>query len=445
MGHYLNPAEWSCELKCNQGYHAIAGDTATCTDGVGATWSVDPFPVCTIRPVCDIPDGDACTDWDCSTQFYAESDIVYPGWHHYHYVPHHYHCNPHHHHHHHHGHHHHGAYDHGHHHHHDHHNHHHHHNYPAHHHHHDHAHGYDHGHNHHHHHGHYGHGHHHHGHGHGYGHGHHHHHRRDADEDAASDRWEWGENLQEIQRCIPLCKTNCANVSGTKAFNCFVETATWDMPPFRCCPDVHKRKLAATDNCDEIDTSTTPYSVMVKETWTTAAGATEENLAKVEHGTYSCTDMTDIEIPFVSDSWYGRKRRDSDEEDPIPDPEGERGWHLLQHTEHAHDYDHAHGHGHDHHHHGHGHTHHHGHTHSYHTHEPDPTHPPNVAGKQKTCTLTCPDGEVPANGLTEAICQRVRYGEADQVDKWTQRITKCVPADDLLANLSLLPHLTLTH
>merc|ERR1712136_722116 len=65
--------------------------------------------------------------------------------------------------------------------------------------------------------------------------------------------------------------------------------------------------------------------------------------------------------------------------------------------------------------------------------------PPNVAGKQKTCTLTCPDGEVPANGLTEAICQRVRDGEADQVDKWTQRITKCVPADDLLANLSAPP------
>lgn len=102
------------------------------------------------------------------------------------------------------------------------------------------------------------------------------------------------------------------------------------MPPFRCCPDVHKRSLSATDNCDEIDTSTNPYSVMVKETWTTAAGDTEENLAQVEHGTYSCTDMTDIEIPFVSDSWYGRKRRDSDEEDPIPDPEGERGWHLLQ-------------------------------------------------------------------------------------------------------------------
>lgn len=203
------------------------------------------------------------------------------------------------------------------------------------------------------------------------------------------------------------------------------------MPPFRCCPDVHKLKLASTDSCDEIDTiANGDYTVMVKETWTTSAGDDGSSLSEVAHGTYACTAMTDIEIPFVSDSWYGRKRRDSDE-DPIPDPEGERGWHLLEHTHHAHDYDH-HDHGHDHHHHGHDHHHH---PHSHHTHEPDPTHPPNVAGKQKTCTLTCPDGEVPANGKTEAICQRVRDGETDQVDKWTQRITKCVPADELLAEL----------
>lgn len=45
--------------------------------------------------------------------------------------------------------------------------------------------------------------------------------------------------------------------------------------------------------------------------------------------------------------------------------------------------------------------------------------------------MTCPEGEVPANGKWSAVCEIV--GGHNQ---WTTHITKCVNPDDILAVLS---------
>ena len=46
--------------------------------------------------------------------------------------------------------------------------------------------------------------------------------------------------------------TDCINVSGAPMFNCWKSTGTWDMPPFRCCPDVAKIEIGDPDTCDDI-------------------------------------------------------------------------------------------------------------------------------------------------------------------------------------------------
>ncbi|CBY33331.1 unnamed protein product [Oikopleura dioica] len=233
-------AKWTCRLICDQGFMVASDSTTTCTDYIGTSWDLSPFPVCEAKPVCDLPTEDVCTDWDCSKQFYNQNAIqgTYGNsqykYHNYGYMPaknsywpekfyassptyqqyykpdsygyvagnqhpyHHLYSNI---------------------------------NYNA---------------------------------------GsmyysnvyqtynsysssstthtstqHHYVGRRDVNDDPM-DRWEWDDDIQEVQRCVPLCKDNCISVSGITAYHCFVETATWDAPPVRCCPDVH-----AIENANE--------------------------------------------------------------------------------------------------------------------------------------------------------------------------------------------------
>merc|ERR1712193_280541 len=60
----------------------------------------------------------------------------------------------------------------------------------------------------------------------------------------------------------------------------------------------------------------------------------------------------------------------------------------------------------------------------------DPVHPGWVTGKETVCKLACPEGEVSATGYGKAVCQVV-----NGVDKWIIKITNCVNADDMLAEL----------
>ena len=260
------------------------------------------------------------------------------------------------------------------------------------------------------------------------------------DDDAIADRWEWGETLQEVQKCVPLCKDNCINVSGASSFNCFVESATWDMPPFRCCPDIHTLEGHDGD-CESVSTT---FDALVAESWTTSADDTldvTDLTNKVKHGEYSCTDLADVELPYHGDHWYNRKRRhavDDGEGGEVPHDhnddgsvtyEDDRGKHKKHHKQ-NHDHDHHDHHGHSHGH-AHGHTHGNAHGHGHHHHHTHPTHPSTISGQQRVCTLTCENGEVPANGWASSTCQVV-----SGVSKWVNRITHCVNADDILAVLS---------
>lgn len=257
------------------------------------------------------------------------------------------------------------------------------------------------------------------------------------------------------------------------------------MPPFRCCPDAHVAHNFANgagtapnvdvpDNCEAQANKT--WDVIIAETWKQGPSDDISNAVDAVHGNYTCTELSAVQIPFKSDSWYKgsyavgytqghddatasgtytglgsgreagedgaaeRKRREdatfSAEEGEEPSDDGERGAHLLAHTtNHT-----ANGYG------GYGGSSYGGNAydnkipityyHGYYGKKygpgyiKDPVHPGWVTGKETVCTLMCPAGEVSATGYGKAVCQVV-----NGVNKWIIKITNCVNADDMLAEL----------
>lgn len=62
---------------------------------------------------------------------------------------------------------------------------------------------------------------------------------------------------------------------------------------------------------------------------------------------------------------------------------------------------------------------------------PAPSHPDCVVIKEKLCTLTCPDGEVPALGHDTSVCHEYANGS----QKWVKKLTHCVNSADIMAVL----------
>jgi len=466
-------AKWSCRLICDQGFMVASDSTTTCTDYIGTSWDLSPFPVCEAKPVCDLPTEDVCTDWDCSKQFYNQNAIqgTYGNsqykYHNYGYMPaknnywpdkfyastpnYQQYYKP-------------DSYG-----------------YVA-----------------------------------GYQHPYHHlysninynagsmyysnvytkynsyssssttytttqHHyvgRRDVSDDPM-DRWEWDDDIQEVQRCVPLCKDNCISVSGITAYHCFVETATWDAPPVRCCPDVHAIENANETCAIDLEVAEgTAWTMKVAPSWTTNENSTmdvTDDAQKVDAGTYTCTNLTDVSVryevvggnggyssyghepynynqykykqywdgyycsyPTTYDSYenvpYGRKRRSlhtfglpsgssssnsgssSGSSNSGSSNSGSSGSSSMSSGSSS------------------------GTTGTWPSGQPAyygpaPTHPDCVMIKEKLCTLVCPDGEVPALGHDTSVCHEYANGS----QKWVKRLTHCVKSEDIMALLEAPP------
>jgi len=155
--------------------------------------------------------------------------------------------------------------------------------------------------------------------------------------------WRHFGDYQEVKTCIPTCTGGCTSSHPLSHYHCHINTGLWDAEPERCSPDVHNIFVLEDGGglCDAIP-SGTPFSITTPETWAGASLA-DDRATWASHGTYTCTDLEDAEVPYISVTYQGRKRRD------------EKHWVT-----------------------------------------------PWVMGQQKTCTLTCDGDEVPVSGSFQA-------------------------------------------